>query len=297
MSWRFFIGFVVLLLAACGNNQGQQYTPKFGTQAPQQKTLYLFGVFPVHNPTQTLAVYGPLVDYLNEHISNAEFKLEASQNHSRFLQKVYDHHFHFALGNPYQTVQAEQKGYTIFAKMGDNDFRGLILTRKDSPVKTLDDLRGKVISFPSPVALAAAMMPQAYMHDRGLKVNDYKSIYVGSQESSIMNVYLGKVAAGATYPLSWRLFQQDHPNPAAELKVHWATDTLPSNGLIARDDVPLTLLKNVTHLILALHHNEAGKTILARIPITHFEAANHATYQTVVAFRNRFATEVRKVDQ
>lgn len=284
----------MLAWSARGGDGSQHYAPRFSDEPARAQNQYIFGVFPVHNPSQTLAVYGPLVDYLDEHIPEARFKLEASQNHRRFLQKVYDRHFHFALGNPYQTVEGEQKGYAIFAKMGDNDFRGLILTRKDSPVETLDDLRGGIISFPSPVALAAAMMPQAYLHDHGLKIEDYQSLYVGSQESSIMNVFLGKVAAGATYPLSWRLFQQDHPETAAALKVKWATDTLPSNGLIARDDVPPDLLRKVSQLLLDLHHSETGKTILARIPITRFEPANHDTYQVVVEFSQYFATNVRK---
>lgn len=86
--------------------------------------------------------------------------------------------------------------------MGDDDnFRGIILVRKDSGIKSVKDLVGKNISYPAPTALAATMMPQWYLHIHGINIHtDITNSYVGSQESSIMNVFLGKSAAGATWP-------------------------------------------------------------------------------------------------
>ena len=44
--------------------------------------------------------------------------------------------------------------------------------------------------------LAATMMPQYYLHTHGIDVNrDVETRYVGSQESSILNVLRGHVAA------------------------------------------------------------------------------------------------------
>ena len=44
-------------------------------------------------------------------------------------------------------------------------------------------------------------MPQYYLHQQGIDVNrDIQNAYVGSQESSIMNAYLGQSAAGVTWP-------------------------------------------------------------------------------------------------
>ena len=84
----------------------------------------------------------------------------------------------------------------------DNKFAGIILVRRDSGINKLSDLKGKKVSYPARTALAATMMPQYYFQTHGLDVNrDIENLYVGSQESSIMNVYLGNVAAGATWPM------------------------------------------------------------------------------------------------
>jgi len=70
--------------------------------------------------------------------------------------------------------------------MGDDEnFRGIILVRKDSAIENVADLKGKAVSYPAPTALAAAMMPQYYLQTHGLDVmNDLDNRYVGSQASS-----------------------------------------------------------------------------------------------------------------
>ena len=102
--------------------------------------------------------------------------------------------------NPYQTVRSLKFGYSVFGKMGNDElFRGIILVRKDGGIRKLSDLKGKTVCYPAPTALAATMMPQYYLQTHGLNVNhDIENLYVGSQESSIMNVLRGHAAAAGT---------------------------------------------------------------------------------------------------
>jgi phosphonate transport system substrate-binding protein len=289
-----------ILLTACGqDSDAEKYQPTFSERPIDNKVVYLFGVHPLHNPTQLQAVYGPLVDYLNAHIPNVEFKLEASRNYAAYEEKLYSKHFQFALPNSYQTIEAAKKGYRIFGKMGDDDnFRGIILIRQDSGITKVTDLKGKAVSYPAPTALAATMLPQYFLHTHGINVNkDIENRYVGSQESSIMNVYLGQVAAAATWPLPWKIFLKDQPEKAAELEVKWETPSLPNNGLVARQDISPTLVNQVAELLFSLHTHEDGKTILARMPLSRFEVANDDTFNPVRQFINQFTTEVRTITQ
>lgn len=67
-----------------------------------------------------------------------------------------------------------------------------------------------------------------------------------------MNAYLGHTAAAATWPPPWRLFQQDHPKEAAQLKVIWETRHLVNNSVMARADLPHELVTAVREELLAL---------------------------------------------
>ena len=286
------------LACGCSRESADGYAPQFADQPAVQATECVFAVHPLHNPARLFAVYGPIVEHLNANIPGIRFRLEASRNYAEFEKKLYARAYHFALPNPYQPVKALEHGYRVIGKMGDDEnFRGIILVRRDSGISAVADLKGKSVSYPAPTALAATMMPQYFLHTHGLDVNrDIRNVYVGSQESSILNVHAGNVAAGATWPVPWISFVKEQPEKARELVVKWQTETLPNNSLVVRDDVAPALAEKVAGLLFSLQTNEAGRRMLERIPLSRFEAATDTTYDPVRDYVRRFSLEVRPVD-
>jgi len=260
--------------------------------------VYVFAVHPLHNPERLFEIYGPIIDRLQAENPDLRFRLEASQDYASFERKLAGRQVHFALPNPYQTLRSEASGYRIFGKMGDDDhFRGIILVRRDSGIASLRQLKGKRISYPAPTALAATLMSQYFLQTHGLDVaKDTRSVYVGTQESVIMNVYLRLTDAGATWPVPWLAFLREHPEEASELTVKWQTGSLPNNGLVARDDVPSSVVRRVERVLFSLHEDPEGRRLLARIPLSRFEAASDRTYRPVRAFLKQFETRVHPLD-
>lgn len=292
--------FLALLLAACSPNEGSKPAePQFTAKGPERSKEYVFAIHPLHNPVRLFEIYGPVIDYLNRNISGATFRLEASRNYEEFDRKLYTRQFDFALPNPYQTLNSLKHGYHVIAKMGDDyKFTGVILVRRDSGIKKVTDLKGKKVSYPARTALAATMMPQYYFQTHGLDVNrDIENLYVGSQESSIMNVYLGNVAAAATWPLPWEAFQKEHPAEARELELKWETAPLINNGVVVRDDVPEELAKRVAQLLDTLHTTGEGRAMLARMPLSRFELADDRRYHLIEDFLRKFSQTVYPLDE
>jgi phosphonate transport system substrate-binding protein len=243
-------------------------------------------------------VYGPIVDFINVNMPEADMILEASRNYEEFDKKLYSGHFDFAMPNPYQTVNSLKHGYRVFGKMADdNDFRGIILVRRDSGINTVADLKGKAVSYPAPTALAATMMPQYYLHTHGIDINrDIENRYVGSQESSIINVLRGHVAAAATWPVPWKTFSKENPKLAEQLEVKWQTEPLQNNGWVVRKDIPRELADKFAKLLFSLDRHEQGREMLGRIPVTRFEPANDDSYGPVQAFIATFIKTVRPLE-
>lgn len=285
---------VLLLITGC-SEQTDTNPVEFSSSEEHAKAAYRFGIHPLHNPARLHDIFSPVMDYLNKNIDGAEFKVEASRNYAAYDKKLFSGEFHFSLPNPYQTVRSLEHGYRVFGKMGDDqNFRGIILVRKDSGIKSIADLKGKAVSYPAPTALAATMMPQYYLHTHGLNVmKDVDNRYVGSQESSIMNVFLGDTMAGATWPPPWRALSKERPQLAEQLEIKWQTKSLPNNGLVARNDMPDKLVQQVAKLLFELHTNKEGQHILERMELSRFEPANDATYQPVRNFLATFKKEVR----
>ena len=304
-SWSYLAGcglalLLSIALPAFGQDKPVEPSgPEFATTPPSSGKEYIFAIHPLHNPARLFEVYGPLIEYLNRNIPGVTFRLEASRSYEAFEEKLYARKFDFALPNPYQTLRSLGHGYHVIAKMGDDyKFTGIILVRRDSGIKRVQDLKGKKVSYPAKTALAATMMPQYFLQTHGLDVNrDIENLYVGSQESSIMNVYLGNVAAAATWPMPWEAFQKEHPDKARELEKKWETEPLINNGVVARDDVPASLARRVAQLLNGLHESEEGRAILARMPLSRFELADDRRYRVIEDFLREFARKVRPPDQ
>jgi phosphonate transport system substrate-binding protein len=259
--------------------------------------VHTFAVHPLHNPKKLYSSYQPLVDYLNQHITGARLELEASRDYGHFEGKYQARVPHILLPNPWQTLQAMKVGYHVIASAGDpEDFKGLFIVRRDSSLRVPADLRGKAVSYPSSTALAACVMPQYFLFHHGVDIRtEIENQYVGSQESSIMNAYLGQSAAGATWPPPWRAFLKDHPREASELKVLWETPSLLNNSVMVRDDVPPAVADGIQKALVHLHETGEGRAILATMETTRFHPATNQDYEVVRSYIDRFERDVRPV--
>lgn len=303
--FKIFISSICLALMSyfmisCGESELQAPGPKYSSRSPNNKNLvlYRFAVHPLHNPAKLMQAYQPLMDYLNENLKDGVFRLEASRDYADFEKKYSASDPEFILPNPWQTIQAMGAGYSVIAEAGvPADFKGIFIVRRDANINSPADLKGRAVSYPSPTALAACIMPQYYLHRNGINVTrDIENRFVGSQESSIMNVYMKKTAAGATWPPPWRAFQMANPQEASELKVIWETESFINNSVMVRKDVPPAICELVRKRLIALNETERGRKILAGMETEKFLPATDADYSVVRDYIERFEKEVRKVD-
>lgn len=287
---------LLALLAGCGRELAPNQ-PSYG-QAAGEPPTYRFAILPLHNPHKSHALFDPLVRHLQARIGDVRFVFEAAKDFPAFEEKLRNRQVAFALPNPYEALLAEQHSYRVFAKVNrDEDFRGLFVVRRDSPVREVADLRGKVIAYPAPTALAAALQAQHYLRLNGLDVNgEVENRYVGSQDSSILAVYYRQADAGATWPPTWRVFGRSHPGEARALKVIWRTEVLPNLPFVVRDDVPEALVERVRQVLVQMHRTPEGRAILSEMEFDAIVPADSRTYEPVRRFARDFSARVRPID-
>ncbi len=285
-------------LTACKPAPPPAALPYSPGPAVEHGVVYRIAPHPLYNPQTLHTVLQPLVTYLEQRIPNSKFELEASRDYQAFEEKVRSRSPHFIMPNPWQTLLGQKHGYSVLAMWGAaEDFRGLLVVRKDSPIRQVSDLKGKTISYPSPTAVAAAMLPQYWLHQHGLNIQqDVKNVYVGSQFSTLQHVFSGNSDVASTWPPPWRLFQAKYPQEAASLRVIWETPPLLNNSVMARNDVPAELAQQVQHLLLTMHDDAQGRLVLTMSETSRFFAANDASYGRVKDFIDRFEREVRPAE-
>ena len=295
---KLLIIFIVYFLAACEQKKTDN-TLQYSTSPNDNAVItYRLAILPLYNPQKLFEAYQPLVDYLNSELQYINIELEASRDYRTFEKKFRARRPELLLANPWQTIQAIDCGYHVIGMAGDaDDFKGIFIVRKDTDIIDPPQLKGKRVSYPAPTALAAAIMPQYFLYTHGIDINqDIENVYVGSQESSIMNVYLGNVTVSATWPPSWRALKKDNPEQAKQLKVVWQTPSLINNSVMIRDDVPDEISKKIQSLLINLGDSKHGQVILTGMETARITSANDEDYDVVRTYIKNFEDKVRPVE-
>jgi len=289
------LGFSLLCLfclSGCSvERDSKTYSP---TKSSSEHHAYIVGIHPYLNSQKTFLAYRPLLDYLEKNIPNSTFVLETSKDYPHYEQKLYAKAFDFSLPNPYQTVNSLQHGYKVIAKMKpDSAFRGILVARKDSHIRNVQDLKGKKISFPAATALAATMMPLYFLKSKGLDIDkDIEKRYVGSQFSSIMNAYSGDTFIAGTWPTSCEDWCKAYPEKEREMEIVWETEPLVNNGFVALSSLPEPPIDAVAHLLTTLQEHQEGVEIIRNSGFAGFEPANNHTYDKVDSFLKMYDTSI-----
>ncbi|MDG4867509.1 PAS domain S-box protein [Guyparkeria sp. 1SP6A2] len=166
----------------------------------------LVGVFGMRPTPMMEQRFQPLVDYLNDSVEGATFRLEVMPPDS-LAQAIRRNQIDLLLTNPTHYVMVRSENTlsgvlaTLVAREGTTTTRslgGVIITRKDATgIQTLQDLAGKTIAAPGPRFLGGYRAPLYEVFDAGVDLRKEASFeFVGTHDAVIEAVLTGKVEVG-----------------------------------------------------------------------------------------------------
>lgn len=142
------------------------------------------------------------------------------------------------------SVRSDQQGY-----------RGLVITRSDSEIKSLNDLRGKTMGFADALSTSGSLYPKQALRKVGVDPDsEMRSVMLSSHSSIAMSVLRGKVDAGAIY-------QDARTNPEIlsavpdvldRTRVIYTTDLIPADPQIVRKDLPKDIVNSLREALIKM---------------------------------------------
>lgn len=158
-------------------------------------------ILPLYSAITLFERFDPLMRYLSER-TGYEFKLVIPRDFEDFYETIERGEAQFSYSNPYIYIQLADKGRlaafanTVMEESGDN-FRGIIITHRDSAVATIDDLKGRRVMAVSYKSAGGFLTQKLLLQDSGIDVHRDLRLTEGKrQEEVILNVYRRNVDAG-----------------------------------------------------------------------------------------------------
>lgn len=140
-------------------------------------------------------------------------------------------------------------------------YKGQFITKNDSGVKAIGDLKGKTFCFVDPASTSGYIVPTIFMKANGLNPeSDVKGTFSGSHDNVALAVYHGDCDAGATFI--------DARTDAAVVKAaadistttapFFVTDRIPNDGMQVAKDLDPKIASTTVDAILAMMADPGG---------------------------------------
>src|SRR5689334_8982810 len=82
----------------------------------------------------------------------------------------------------------EPLGVEVMRKGAKPEYRSYLVTKAGSPIRSLDDLRGKRVCFVDPNSTSGYLYPVAALLAEGIGSDDYTARYAGGHDATVLGV-------------------------------------------------------------------------------------------------------------
>jgi len=222
---------------------------------------YTFAVAPQYEQRKLFAIWQPVVDELSRR-TGYKLKLVATLTVPDFESELANGRFDFAYINPYLVVKKDQRQGYIPLVRDRQPLRGILVVRKDSPIKTPAELDGAKLAVPALDALGACLLLRAEI-EQTFKAR-LIPVDVKSHSSVYLQVATGQLPAGGGIE---KTLQVQDKTVQDMLRVLYTTHDMPSHPVAAHPRLPEKVRQTVQRALLELATTDEGKKLLQQIPI------------------------------
>lgn len=236
---------------------------------------YTFAVVPQFEQRKLFSIWKPIVDELSKR-TGLNITLSTALSIPAFEQGLEKGHYDFVYSNPYHILKAfDTQGYLPLVRDAA-PLRGILVVRKDSPLRHPGDMDGKELAIPSPNALGASLLLRSDLEN--LYKARVKMVNVKTHSAVYMNVLTGVVEAGGGVE---KTLQEQGPSVQDGLRVLYTTREMPSHPIAAHPRVARQVREQVRKALLDLAASPEGAAMVDNIPMKKMQATSIADYKVM----------------
>ncbi|GAA5144738.1 hypothetical protein GCM10025768_00900 [Microbacterium pseudoresistens] len=188
-------GIAALALAGCSGAASNAATTETAPDAPITIATLPLGEDPTaENPIDVFAE-------LFEEATGRQVEVTDVPDYLSVVEAIRADHVDIGIMSGFPSALAVNTGEVdaLVAFEGDDKPVSTCVVLDDSPIHTLEDLKGKTVAFADQASSSGYFMPVSMLHDAGLEQGvDYKAIFAGGHEGGYAALQQGQVDAACT---------------------------------------------------------------------------------------------------
>lgn len=220
-----------------------------------------FSVYPYLSSTELVDRFLPFTKYLGQQIGRS-VQFEIGTSYDTHIDRVGSGGVDLAFMGPASYVKFTAKYGTrpilaAFASMEGKFYHGHIMVRKDSPITSLAELKGKRFVFGDPVSTMSHYVPRHMLLKAGVDVKAFAQVsFLANQENIALGILAGTFDGGA---VKEEIFKEYEPRGLRSLA---RSAPITDHLFIASDKLPEETVQSLREACLRLSTNDEGRRII-----------------------------------
>ena len=248
-----------------------------------------YGVIPVETQTSTTKSMDAFLKHAEKE-TGVKWELYQATDYSGVMNALIAGQINLAWlsGFSYCQTHMDSKGgveplVAAAEPDGTMGYNAVVVVKAESPYKTIEDLKGKVVARTDPLSGSGYLIPTAAFRAMGKPVDEYfKSPLSGGHPQSVLGVLKGTYDGAFTWTSkndnigNLRAMMNQGLLKREQIRIVWTSDPLPSPPVVIRKDVPPDMRAAMEKLFVTLKDHDMklaeavaqGKTS-GMVPVAH----------------------------
>ncbi len=251
-------------------------------QAQSSKETLKLAIIPHRSNLGNEQAYSMLVETLEKETGIA-FQWVGSKTYGEVIRKIGIKQADIAYVGPFGYVEAQDNfGVKLIArtygKKRKEFYYSMIITRKDSGLNTLQDLKGKSFVFNDPKSTSGFLFPMVALKKAGIKMEDFSEVkYVTRHANSLLAVYNNHSDGGAISSTAKDKVNIDF----SKIKILWKSKPIYRGSWIARKNLPDEQFYKIQNALLRISIYKDAEKIFKDLGTKGFIKGLNSDYDNI----------------
>ena len=271
------------------------------TETKKEEKVIKMGFVPLKNSEKLVEDLKPISDYLSERLG---VKVEAftASNYIGVVEGLGSGSVDFGIIPPFSSLLAQKQSnakpiLTSKGKTGKPGYTAELYVRKDSGIKSLQDVKGKKVAFVDPSSSSGYIYPGAMLVNAGLNLDkDISYQFSGGHDKSLQLLLNKDVDVIATFDGVEDRYAKDFPQAKTDIQKLATSDMIPGIMVTVSSKMDKDLQEKLEKALRDIENDPKMKELFTKMfSITGFTDVDQETYKKVEATAKVMNVDLDKV--